>query len=385
MEPGTQHPPGKIKLAFLTRSLDYGGAQRQLVTLAKALDKSQFEVSILTFYSGQPLERELDGTGVRIISLDKNGRWDLLPFLRRLLRQTKELRPEIVHGYLDIPNLLAIFLKPFVHAQVVWGVRASDVELRQYDWLLRLAARMERVLAGAPDLIIVNSVAAREHHLARGFPASKLVMIANGIDTEVFKRHPAAREKLRKDWGITENTRLIGTVGRIDPVKDLPTFLQGAAIVSRQRPDVHFICVGTGSVEYNERLRVLAKDLGLGDRMIWASARRDLPEVYSALDLLVSSSSSESFPNSVAEAMSCGVPCVVTDVGDSALLVGECGIVAPPRDPERLATGMLAALLSGVNDNGRSRIIEHFSATRLAGRTTEVLVTIAGTRNHPQP
>lgn len=377
MEPDTQHHSRKIKLAFLVRSLDLGGAQRQLVTLVKALDKSRFEISVLTFYSGQPLEQELEGTGVRLISLNKRGRWDLFPFLRRLLHQTRGLRPEIVHGYLDIPNLLAILFKPFVHAHVVWGVRASDMELRQYDWLLRLAARLERLLARFPDLIVVNSVAAREHHLARGFPARKLIMIANGIDTEMFKPHPAARARLRQEWGIAEHIHLVGTVGRIDPVKDLPSFLQAAAIVGQQRADVRFICVGAGRAEYAEQLRELAEEAGLADRIIWADARFDLPGVYSALDLLVSSSRSESFPNAVAEAMSCGVPCVVTDVGDSALLVGDCGIVVPSQNPESLATGILASIRADANDKGRARIIEHFSAQQLAERTSAVLVSLA--------
>lgn len=372
-----QQHPEKLKLAFLVRSLDFGGAQRQLVTLAKALDKSRFDINILTFYSGQPLEKELAGTGVRVISLDKRGRWDLFPFLLRLLQQTKRLRPDIIHGYLDIPNLLALLLKPFVHARVVWGVRASGMELRDYDWLLRLAGRLERLLARFPDLIIVNSVAAREHHIAQGFPERRLVMIPNGIDTEMFQPDMEARAKLRGEWGIAENTCLIGTVGRIDPVKDLSSFLRAAAIVSPQRPDARFICVGTGSSGYEQQLETLSADLGLTERIIWADARSDAAAVYNSLDLLVSSSRSESFPNAVAEAMACGVPCVVTDVGDSALLVGDCGIVVPTGNPEWLATGILAAIRTDADNNGRTRIIENFSDQQLAKRTEEALTSLA--------
>jgi glycosyltransferase involved in cell wall biosynthesis len=376
MQPGTQQHPEKIRLAFLVRSLDYGGAQRQLVTLAKALDKSRFEISVLTFYAGQALEQELDGAGVRVISLEKSGRWDLFPFLLRLLQHTKRLRPDIIHGYLDIPNLLALLLKPFVRARVVWGVRASRMELRDYNWLLRLAARLERSLARFPDLIIVNSVAAREHHIAQGFPEHRLVMIPNGVDTEVFKPNMEARAKLRGEWGVAENTCLIGTVGRIDPVKDLPSLLRAAAIVSPQRPDARFICVGTGAAGYAQQLRTLTADLGLTDRVIWVEARSDIPAVYNSLDLIVSSSRSESFPNAIAEAMACGVPCVVTNVGDSARLVGDCGIVVPPENPAWLATGILAAIRTEAGNNGRSRIIEHFGVGRLTSLTEKTLVLL---------
>ncbi len=378
MEPVTQHSPKKIKLAFLVRSLDYGGAQRQLITLAKALDKSIFEVTVLSFYDGQPLERGLDGSGVQTIFLGKSGRWDLFSFLRRLLKEVKLLHPDILHGYLDIPNLLALFLKPFVRARVIWGVRAAELKLERHAWLQKMAAGVERLLARFPDLILVNSVAAREYHLARGFPAARLVMIPNGIDTEYFKPDPPARAELRREWNVTENTCLVGILGRIDPVKDLPLFLEAAAIVLRQLTDVRFICVGSGPAAYSERLRTLAREIGLSDQITWAPARPDVVAAYNALDLLVSSSRSESFPNTVAEAMSCGVPCVVTDVGDSALLVGECGIVVPPQDAESLAAAIVQSLKmsgTGPDKNSRARIVAEFSVQQLAKRTAEVLLT----------
>jgi glycosyltransferase involved in cell wall biosynthesis len=382
MESSSQDPSRKIKLTFLVRSLDYGGAQRQLVTLAKALDKTKFDVSVLTFYSDQPLEKELDGADVRVVSLDKRGRWDLLPFLCRLIREARRLRPDIVHGYLDIPNVLALFLRPFVHTRVVWGVRASEIELRDYDWLFRFAARLERFLARFPDLIIVNSGSALAHYIANGFLSAKLVMISNGVDTEMFKPDAEARARLRSEWGIANTSPLIATVGRIDPVKDLPIFLQAAAIVAREINDARFACVGTGPAHYVQQLKSLAGDLGLADRVIWAEARLDVSAVYNALDVLVSSSRAESFPNAVAEAMSCGVPCVVTDVGDSALLVGECGIVVPPQDPAALAAGIIRSLAANRTEagtRGRTRIIENFSVQQLAERTTDALASLTRT------
>jgi glycosyltransferase involved in cell wall biosynthesis len=371
--PGDKPP---IKLTFLVRSLDYGGAQRQLVTLAKGLDKDRFAVTVLCFYSGQPLERELEGGAVQIISLDKRGRWDLLPFLWRLIRQAKRLRPDIMHGYLDIPNLLALFIKRFVHARVVWGVRAAEIELCEYDWLLRLAARLERLCSRFPDLIIVNSVAAFERHLARGFPARKMVLIPNGIDTERFKPDAQARARLRSEWKLSENTTLIGSVGRLDPVKDLPVFLRAAAIVCGKLSDIRVACIGTGPMSYERQLRTLASELGLTERVIWGGARPDVASVYNALDLLVSSSRGESFPNAIAEAMSCGIPCVVTDAGDSGLLVGDCGVVVPIQDPQKLAQGIIHGLALDRNEVGgkaRARIVNEFSLEKLAQSTGEAL------------
>src|SRR5215813_2100760 len=374
----------KIQLTFLTRSLDYGGAQRQLITLAKALDQNKFDISILTFYSGQPLERELDESGVRVISLDKKGRWDLFSFARKLIRETKNLQPDVLHSYLDLPNILALWLKRFVPARVVWGVRASAIDLKNYDWLFRLAARTEQMLSRYPDLIIVNSVAAREYQLARGFPPNKLTLIRNGIDTDVFKSDEKARVKLRAEWNISESTQLVGTVGRLDPIKDLPVFLHAASLVKHKLTDVRFACIGPGPAAYLEELKALGRTLGLAKSLIWPGARSDMADVYNALDLLVSCSRGESFPNTIAEAMACGVPCVVTDVGDSAFVVGDCGRVVSPQNVEGLAAE-ICALLATHGDvhtrRGRVRILENFGVKQLVKLTEEAILSAVT----PQP
>ena len=369
-----------INLTFLVRSLDYGGAQRQLVTLAKALDQDRFDVTVISFYSGQPLEKELANSGVRFISLEKRGRWDVLGFLRRLIHQVRVIRPDVLHGYLDIPNLLALFIKPFVHARVVWGIRAAEIDLRQYDWLVWLAAQLERIFARFADLIIVNSVAGFERHVSRGFPPRKMVVIPNGIDTDMFKPDREAGAKLRAEWLISEHTRLIGTVGRLDPMKDLPVFLQTAALLSLKRNDVRFACVGPGPASYVLKLQELANELGIADEVIWPGARADISAVYNALDAFCSSSYGESFSNAIGEAMACGVPCVVTDVGDSASIVGECGIVVPPRNPGALAAGLISSLepnRSEIERNARTRIVEHFSVQKMLKLTEESILSLA--------
>jgi len=237
-----------IKVALIIRSLDYGGAERQLVTLAKALDKKRFDTTILTFYSGGILERELEGSGVRLISLDKRGRWDLPAFLGRLAYQLRLLRPEVIYSYLDIPNLLAVCAKPFCsRPAIIWGARSSNIDLDNYDWLRRLGPLLERKLARFPDRIVVNSRVGRKDLLSQGVPAEKLVLVHNGFDTEQFHPNGKARINIRNEWGIANNQILIGMVARFDPVKDHETFLRAASMVSKARPDVRFVCVGSGT------------------------------------------------------------------------------------------------------------------------------------------
>ncbi|HAA32550.1 MAG TPA: group 1 glycosyl transferase, partial [Cyanobacteria bacterium UBA8553] len=316
------------KIAFLIPSLERGGAERQLVNLVKALDKKDFDITVLCFYPDGPLEKDLEHSGVKIISLEKRGRWDIFSFLGRLIHQLKHLQPNVLHGYLSEPNLVMIFIKPFFPSiQMIWGVRASELNLSHYDWLARLLFPLECFLSRFADLIIFNSHAGRTYHLAHGFPANKAVVIPNGIDTERFKPDSEARVKIRSEWGISEETVLIGLVGRLDRMKDHPTFLKAAALLCQERQDIGFVCVGSGAQDYAQELYHLAEQLNIAEKVIWTGTRADTPAVYNALDIASSSSSSEGFANVIGEAMACGISCVVTDVGDSAWIVGDVGIV----------------------------------------------------------
>lgn len=369
-----------MKIIFLIRSLNYGGAERQLVTLAKSLHELSYFVLVAVFYSEGPLEKDLREAGVQVVILDKRGRWDVFPFLWRLVRLVWREKPDIIQGYLPVPNLLTILLKPlFPRIRMVWGVRASNMDLSRYDWLARLVFRIECFFSRFADLIIVNSNAGRNYHLKHGFPESKMVVIPNGIDTEQFKPDFAARARLRAEWGIKEHEKLIGIVARLDPMKDHPTFLRAAAILAKEREDVRFVCVGDGPEPYSSEMKELSRECGLEGKLIWTGVCNDMPAVYNALDIVSSSSYGEGFPNVVGEAMACGVPCIVTDVGDSALIVGETGIVVPPKNSQTLANGLMVMLKnlnnnpSLLNEQVRKRIISQFNQESLVDKTAEVL------------
>jgi glycosyltransferase involved in cell wall biosynthesis len=366
-----------MKIVFLIRSLNQGGAERQLVTLAKALDKENFNVTILCFYSGGILAKDLENTGVKLISLEKQHRWDVLSFLWRLYSEIKRLNPDILHGYLGSGNLLATFLKPALPTtRIFWGVRASNVDLTRYDWLSRVLYRLECFCSRFPDLIIVNSHAGQAYQLAHGFPADKMVVIPNGIDTEKFKPNPNARTKIRSEWGIPANTILVGLVGRLDPMKDHPTFLKAAALLCQVRQDVLFVCIGGGLENYAREMHQLANQLEISEKVIWAGARADMADVYNALDIAASSSYGEGFPNVIGEAMATGVPCVVTDVGDSAWIVGETGIVVPPKNPQALLEGYKTYLERDniqARNQARQRIMDNFSIQKLVEQTETLL------------
>jgi glycosyltransferase involved in cell wall biosynthesis len=367
-----------VQVLFLSRSLEYGGTERQLVLLAKELHKRGHRVAVATLYDRGALSQELSEAGVSLYSLSKRSRWDVTMFFVRLVSLVRELKPEILYTFLPTQNLLGVVMKLLARdARLVWAVRASNVDLTQYDTFTGITYRLERWLSWVPELVIANSHAGAEYAASMGFRRSKMQVVPNGIDATEFTPDAVVRAELRREWGIADHEKLIGLIGRLDPMKDHRNFLRAAATVIRQRADVRVVCVGDGPPRYRKELMAEAESLGLGSRILWVEALQNPSRAYNALDLMVSASAwGEGFPNVVGEAMACGVPCVVTDVGDSALIVGPLGTVVPPRNHAALAEGILAALSNGSvpAEALRSRIVNEFSIEALVTRTEATLL-----------
>jgi glycosyltransferase involved in cell wall biosynthesis len=371
----------RTRVAFLIRALNIGGAQRQLMALARSLDQKAFDVTVLTLYSGGPLIDDLRGTGIRVIPLDKKDRWDMIGFCARLAKACRNLRPQILHSYLPGQNVISVLLKPFLpRTKIVWGVRSAGHDPGERDWLSILTFRLQALLSRFADLIIFNSNAGKHFHLAHGVAAGRAIVIHNGIDTVRFSSDRRGGLRLRSSWQIAEDVLVIGVVGRIVPIKDYATFLRAAARLARVHPLARFACVGSGSPEYVRSLYDLAAQLGLEKKIIWPGELvDDLADAYNAMDIYCSSSHAEGTSNVILEAMACGVPCVVTDVGDSRVIVGETGVVVPPRDPQALADGLeqMARRLKQephLRVEARERIVSSFSVDSLAQNTAKALI-----------
>ena len=358
-----------MKVMFLIRSLEVGGAERQLVSLARGLQEIGHSVSVAVFYSGGKLEVDLENSGVTIHSLEKKGRWDVLGFSNRVVQLLRSQKVDIFHSYLPGANIIAALAKPLLgKAPVIWAVAASNMDMSCYDRLARFTYWLEARLARFPELIISNSNSGLLCAVQRGFPEDKMIVLPNPHDTEKFRNDVDGRQRIRQEWSIKDKDILIGTVARLDTMKDHPNFIKAASILSEERDDVRFICVGDGPDEYKLELENLTVQLGVDKLFIWPGPRQDMSDVYSALDINTCSSSfGEGLPNAIGEAMSCETPCVVTDVGDCARIVGDTGEVVVPGSPQALANGwssMIARIsidAVAVGKLSRERIVDNFS------------------------
>lgn len=371
----TENDP--IRIAFVLTELTLGGAEMMLWKLLSRIDRTRFDVSVVALSSRTDMMlQRFEAIGVPCKLLDMSSRADL-PVLRRLAVTLGKLRPHIVQGWMYHGNAASTFASLLLRPQpaVLWNVRGT-LNLSQEKWLSVCMIRFSGVISRLPTLIVNNSAAsAEEHERCLGYPAAKRVVVPNGFDMQVFRPSQAARDALRQQLGLSPDTRLVGLIGRYHPMKDHATFIRAAALLSARQRGVHYVLAGDNIDSENSQLRQLIAESGLSNVVHLLGTREDMPQVTAALDVSTSSScAGEGFPNVVGEAMSCGVPCVVTDVGDSASVVGDSGKIVPPQDPQALANALDEILATSEEERlalgrrARQRILHHFSLDAVVAR-----------------
>ena len=228
---------------------------------------------------------------------------------------------------------------------IAWGVHHSILEKGKTKASTRWIAKINALLSHwVPEVIVCCAEKSKVIHKEIGFSSRKMKVIPNGYDLQKFSPKISEAKLLRKEWGISESMPLLGMVGRFDPQKDHGNLLEALTLLKNQGLEFRCVLVGRGMDGCNQAIRSLLLRNGLEEHVLLLSQRSDIPAVMSALDLHVLSSSAEAFPNVIAEAMACETPCVTTDVGDAALMVGDTGWVVRPSNPQALADGIQEAI-----------------------------------------
>lgn len=368
-----------LKIALVVSNLEYGGAQRQVVQLARTLDPRRFEVHVCSLSRYVPLANELVDDRQRLHVVEKRSKYDVTVIVR-LQRWLTELSADIVHGFLFDAQVAARVAGRLARVPVV-----IDSE-RNSDYRMRLVQRLAfRLTRGCVDLVIANSRAGADfHRRLHGHPPSHYRVVHNGVDSGRFR--PLPGEEVRRELGLGEAGVVVGMFGSYKPQKNHALFFAAAARVVAHQPRLRLLLVGDqlagglrGTDEHKRRVAALVDQLGLASRCVFLGNRSDLERLYNACDVVVLPSLYEGTPNVLLEAMACGVPVVATDVGDNAHIVpdGRAGFVVPPGDEERLAErlGRLIAdpdLRRRMGDAARRRVVEEFSVERLAADTAAV-------------
>jgi len=358
----------------LITGLETGGAEMMLYRLVT--NDSFFKHSVVSMIDIGPIGEKIRVAGTPVYTLkmqkgipDPRAIWRLVGLLRRE-------KPKVLLTWMYHANLLGLIAGKMARVPcIVWGIHHSNLDPQGNKKMTIRVAKLCARLSRFSSAIVACSEVSRRVHIDLGYHPNKIRVIPNGFDLKIFKPDGNARKKVRDELGLSPNVILIGLVARFNPQKDHANFLQAAALLGRRFSNIHFILCGDGITPDNQSLFRLVQQSRIDNRIHLLGRREDIPKLTATLDIASSSSSyGEAFPIVVGEAMGCGVPCVVTDVGDSALIVGDSGIVVPPQNPCALADAWHKLIEIGHKGRrqlgrvARKRIEKNFSLSEIVNR-----------------
>ncbi|WP_310482041.1 glycosyltransferase [Chamaesiphon sp. VAR_48_metabat_403] len=360
-----------MRVLHIITDFDDGGAQAVLCRFVTADRKDEHQV-ISLMNIGAYGERILE-MGIKVYALDMPKSQLTIDGLIKLYKLIRTIDPDIIQTWMYHSDFVGSIVARLAGKKtVVWGIHNTNLDPAKTSKSTRAIVRACGLLSkNLPRKIVSCSQEGVRVHAKLGYQSQKMVVIPNGYDISEFAPQPDSRSKLRALWQIPENTTLFGMVARWNPQKDHANLIAALAeLKERVQSPWHCVTIGSNMSEDNQVLLDLLDRAGVRDRVTLLGIRTDIPAVMSALDFhVLSSAYGEAFPNVVAEAMACETPCIVTEVGDSALIVGDTGWVVPSSDPVGLATAMAAAIqaladLPGLKDRQtkcRQRIEANFN------------------------
>ena len=390
-------PTDPIRVCHIIGSLDNtGGAQRMLYGLLSRLDPARVQSEVISLVDIGRCGRKIQSLGIPVSSLGmKRGIPNPLA-LFRLVRKLRAKQPSVVQTWMYHSDLMGGLAAPLAgRPPVIWNIRHSDLDPNVDKKSTLITARLCAMLSTRlPTHIIAKSERGRTCHASLGYDESRMDVLPNGFDLSNFQVSADARARVRAERNIDNDTPLVGLVGRFHPQKDHQTFIRAAQILQHNIPRCEFLLCGNNVTWDNRELADLIARANLRDRFHLLGFRSDVPQIQSALDLAVlSSACGEGFPNTIGEAMACGTPCVVTDVGDAAHLVGETGRVVPIRNPQKMAAACQSLLSLPTEERAflgkqaRERIEQHFDLDEISRRYERLWFEVASRRSSatPQP
>jgi glycosyltransferase involved in cell wall biosynthesis len=356
-----------ILVVHIIIDLGTGGAELMLKRLVAGHRSSpDYRHRVISLRTLGTVGPEIDALGVPIEALGMTSALDLPEVIVKLVRRLREWRPDVVHTWMYHANLLGGWAARIAgHGSIIWAVRTTSVGKgagvsRLTEWLQRISAPLSARLS---DVIVYVAEAARRSHEALGYARARGLVIPNGYAIPVAVPFAEARSRL----SIPADALVIGSVGRFNDAKDPRTFVEAAALVAEQHANALFVMVGRGFSTSNPVLTGWISGHRLEDRFLLLEEQKDVYDTLYAMDVFCLHSVTEAFPNVVAEAMNAALPCVVTDVGDAALLLDGSGHVVPPRNPAAIAWAIHSLIEAGpearaaLGQRGRQRIVDHFS------------------------
>lgn len=370
-------PP--LRVCVIITGLGMGGAEHALLQLLSRFDRTRFDLRLLVLGNEDALAQRFEQIDVPPRWLDLHaGRWPV-GGVRRLLQAVREFQPDVLQGWMYHGNLAASFAAARVSEKVpvCWSVRDTPDAAHGHSRFTRAVIRLSSWYAGRVATIFNVSLRSADYCAEHyDWPRARTQVLPNGIDTARFQPEQEARRRLRSELGIADAAPVIGMVARWTPVKNHALFLEAAAAFRAAHPEARFVLVGKGLDADNGELAALVDRHRLYDNLHLLGMRHDVEAIYPAFDVATLTSRSEGFPNVLAEAMSCGVPAVSTDVGDARDIVGPSGEIVAST-PDALAAAWARQLVAS-RELPRQRILERYDLEAIATRLQQHYLALLG-------
>ncbi|MES2300365.1 MAG: glycosyltransferase [Pseudomonadota bacterium] len=374
-----------MKVLHVIAGLDADGAELMLKRLIVASAREGgHEHAVVSLTTLGPVGAQLRACGIDVQAIGMRSPLSIPRALWRLLRLMRAARPDIVQTWMYHADLLGgLAARAAGCRNVIWGIRSTDVKggiSRSTAMVRRLCAPLSRWV---PRAIVCAADASRRAHIASGYDGSTMEVIPNGFDLTRLTATPEQRAQLRQHCGFAHDDVVIGVVGRFNRDKDHANFVRAVGMLAA-RPGLRFLMVGRGLDPDNAELSGWVAATGQAERFVLLGQRSDVPVCLAAMDVFCLPSRTEGFPNVVGEAMAMGLPCVVTDVGDAAMLVDAHGLVVQKEDPGALARGLDEMLdrapevRRALGAAARARINAQFSIERARERYDALYDRLAG-------
>lgn len=353
-----------VKVTHIITSLNSGGAESMLYKLLKYSNSNEYTNEVICLLDkgiyGEKIEKM--GIKVTVLNLNKGNIIGALYKARRVCEKS-----DIVNSWLYHSDLVGFFIsKVLLRKKLIWNVRHSNLDKSANKKTTLLIVKLNARLSRYVDCITYNSNKAKYVHNKIGYTGNRNVVLSNGFELNKFTINNLSRKKLRKNFDIHDSEKVLITVGRWDPQKDYDNLLKSLGILRQNNINFRLIMVGTNLDWKNIALKKLIERYNLAENVLLLGRQGNIPELLSVADIYVSSSLGESFSNSIGEAMACQLPCIVTDVGDSAIIVGDCGEIVPSQNSEELSNELSYYIkmdnenLQRIGKKARKRVVENY-------------------------
>ncbi|GAK57258.1 glycosyl transferase, group 1 [Candidatus Vecturithrix granuli] len=380
---------GKIKIVYILGALDIGGTEKQFLETLRRLDQERFQMAVIAFHCQGKVRDAIEAMGVPFTCLNFSGlpgKYHPISYVmlyrlfRDLIHYLKQERPHIVHSYSFWPNVYGCLAARIAGVPaIITGRRTVTEHLDLKFWPFWL----QNFCNVWATTIVTNSYAAKQACLRqeKWIRAEKIRLIYNGIDVDRDEITSNSAEKKRY-WNIPEDAPVVGIIGTLQPCKGHKNFLYAAAQILQNFPRTFFFIIGR-DIRLQGELESLAHVLGIEQSVIFTGECDNLPEFFSVMDILVSSSLFEGISNALLEGMAARKPIVATRIGGTLELVlhGETGLLVPPNNPEQLAHA-IQQLLSDpdlrirLGKAGHLRASTCFHIDRLMQQTEELYLSV---------